>query len=211
MEKNEWGDPCLSDFSCFENAGRCVHDDDFEELRGLWMDSDAIIYSVPVYHMTYPGQLKCFIDRLGNSTSAFLAPDGPGEDEAEFAPKLLKAIGNIAQGIHIFSGQESTLTDLINHALIMQCIPVQGDPWESYIGAGGWTANAIERDALKRQSNESQDDACQVVTASIAMGRRVVETAMLIKSGLLAQKEKLATQDVYRPLYGFLEGRGWKG
>lgn len=42
-------------------------EDGFEELCDRWAAADAVIYSVPVYHLGISGQLKCFIDRLGNS------------------------------------------------------------------------------------------------------------------------------------------------
>ena len=45
--------------------GECRIKDGFQDLRDKWLDADAIIYSVPVYHMGIPGQVKCFIDRLG--------------------------------------------------------------------------------------------------------------------------------------------------
>ncbi|MBW2618373.1 MAG: flavodoxin family protein [Deltaproteobacteria bacterium] len=207
--KGKTFNPCISCFSCLTHNGKCVHKDDFEELRGMWMESDAIIYSVPVYHMTYPGQVKCFIDRLGNSMFGVLRSNFPPGTEFDILPKLYKAIGNIAQGAHIFSGQESTLTDLINHALVMQSVPVQGDIWESYIGVGGWTSNSIEKGALEKQNGEGLYDATVAVNASLDMGRRVAETAMLLRSGLLAQKDRLGSQDIYKPVYNFIEGKGW--
>jgi multimeric flavodoxin WrbA len=58
--------PCISCFRC-RDLGDCAIADDFQDLRDKWAEADAIIYSVPVYHMGIPGQLKCFIDRLGNT------------------------------------------------------------------------------------------------------------------------------------------------
>lgn len=64
------------------------------------------------------------------------------------AIRILGICGSpIAQGMHLSSGQEHALTDLINHALVMQSIPVTGDIWESYIGAAGRTLNV--RSGLK--------------------------------------------------------------
>ena len=197
--------PCIACSYCAKHKGECVHKDDFEDLRNRWMEADAIIYSVPVYHMSIPGQLKCFIDRLGNSMfGAFLSYFPPG---TETCPKWLKVIGSIAQGIHIFSGQEHTLTDLINHALIMQSIPVPGDLWESYIGVGGWTSNLIERDSLRKLTQEGEVDAEVAVRASEAIGRRAVELAMIVKSGLLACQDMLKEDPIYRPLLDHLRER----
>jgi len=145
--------PCIACSYCAKHEGECIQkNDDFEELRKKWYNADVIFYSVPVYHMSMPGQLKCFIDRLGNSMFGLF--QSQYQDLHGALPKLYKVIGSIAQGIHIFSGQEHTITDLINHALIMQCIPVSGDLWQAYIGVGGWTSNLPERNGLKKVAQE---------------------------------------------------------
>lgn len=174
--KNKVFAPCDSCFSC-ARTGECHIEDSFQELRDKWLRADAIIYSVPVYHMTYPAQLRAFIDRLGNSLFGFY--DGK-------LPKSLKVIGSIAQGAHIFSGQEHALTDLINHALIMGGIPVTGDLWESYIGVGGWTEDDARKDALARRFKQGNPDAQVSVRASRSLGKRTAQMAVIVKSGLLA-------------------------
>jgi multimeric flavodoxin WrbA len=196
--KGKTFNPCIACRFCKEHDGECVHKDDFEELRQLWLDADVIIYSVPVYHMSIPGQLKCFIDRLGNSMSGKFRSQMP---EGVYAlPKLLKVIGTIAQGLHIFSGQEHTITDLINHTLMMQSIPVTGDLWESYIGAGGWTVNSIERDGLKKLASGDDLGVMAALKATRDIGRRAVELAMIVKSGIRASESLLKKDAVYHPL-----------
>ena len=37
--------------------------------------ADAHLYSVPVYHVGIPGQVKCFIDRLGNTINWLFRAD----------------------------------------------------------------------------------------------------------------------------------------
>lgn len=190
--------PCISCFRCGELAGECVIKDDFAEARDLWLKADVVIYSVPVYHMGLPGQLKCFIDRLGNSLFGryrHLFP--PGVDAL---PRHLKIIGGIAQGVHLCSGQEHALTDLINHALLMQCIPVTGDLWEAYIGAAGWTNCDINPSALAQQFDAGRDNARILVKASRDVGRRAAETALILRAGLLARREFLAKDPAYSPL-----------
>jgi multimeric flavodoxin WrbA len=201
--------PCIACSYCAKHEGACVHKDDFAELRALWMESDVILYSVPVYHMGIPGQLKCFIDRLGNSTFGMyraLLPEGK-----DTLPKLLKVIGSIAQGMHIFSGQEHTITDLINHALIMQSIPVAADLWESYIGAGGWTANRDGRDALETLAGEKETGATAAVSAAQTLGRRCVEMAMIVRAGVAANRELLEKDPLYAPLLSHPGTRPEKG
>ncbi len=190
--------PCRACASCGRNSGKCAIKDDFEELRGKWLAADVIVYSVPVYHMSIPGQLKCFIDRLGNS--AFSTYQLPLPEARDTLPKLLKVIGSIAQGVHIFAGQEHTLTGLINHALVMQSVPVAGDAWESYIGCGGWTQNDMERNGLEKLADKNDLSAAATVRASIAVGRRCVEMAMIIKAGVLQLRDYLQKDPLYHPL-----------
>lgn len=187
--------PCLGCGRCGDLGGECVFRDDFQTLRDLWLQADVVIYSVPVYHMGIPGQLKCFIDRLGNSMFARYRPLFT-EDKL---PKLLKVVGGIAQGIHMCSGQEHTLTDLINHALLMGCVPVTGDMWESYIGGGGWTSNDVDRHALEKQVGEGQMDASIAVKSSRAVARRAVELAMILRAGGQLIGGRLAKDPVYQP------------
>lgn len=190
--------PCIACGYCEKHGGQCSVKDDFAELQDLWLQADVIIYSVPVYHMSMPGQVKCFIDRLGNSMfGRFKHLFNPGE---EGLPKLMKVIGSIAQGIHISSGQEHTLTDLINHALIMQCIPVTGDLWQSYIGCGGWTSNEVDRKALKNQYENQQFDAVVAVKSARDVGKRSVETCLVLQEGIRALREDLIKDPAYKPL-----------
>lgn len=184
---------CLSCFKCREHKGECVQKDDFQELIDEWRKADAIIYSVPVYHMTIPGQLKCFIDRLG---CALLFNYYGGY------AKQVKVIGAIAQGAHIFAGQEHAITDLINHAILMGSIPVAGDPWESYIGAAGWTSNELSRDALKKQHEKGDFfDAEVAITASKSLGRRTAQIALMLKQGAIAEREMLEKEGtIFKPL-----------
>jgi multimeric flavodoxin WrbA len=196
-------EPCLGCNNCIRKGGRCIHKDDFEHLQQIWLDADVIIYSVPVYHMTYPGQVKCFLDRLGNSMFGMSAVKN--EDGTETLPKLFKVVAPIAQGIHIFSGQEHTLTDLINHALIMQCIPVTGDMWEAYIGAGGWTVNRDARNSFEQLCEEKDPAALAAVRACRSLGRRAVEMAVIIREGLVQRKNELKEDPLYSWIYNKLD------
>ena len=145
---------------------------------------------MPVFHMTIPGQLRCFIDRLGNSQFCYYKMA---------VPRAMKVIGAIAQGIHIFSGQEHTLTDINNHAMVMGCLYTNGDLWESYIGAGGWTYNEIEADAIKKHYENGDMDAVVAVKASYSVGRRSAELALLLQAGAEKRMDLLENQDIYKP------------
>jgi multimeric flavodoxin WrbA len=187
---------CVMCQAC-EKDGTCIIKDDYQELLQKWIEADVIIYSVPVYHMGMPAQLKAFLDRLGNSL--FGRYQKNFSPESVTLPRSLKVIGSIAQGAHVFSGQEHTITDLINHALIMGCVPVTGDMWEAYIGAGGWTSNRVERNALETLAKEGDRDAQVAVRASRTLARRAVEMSMLLKAGGLKKQEYLEKDAVYKP------------
>jgi multimeric flavodoxin WrbA len=182
--------PCISCFLCAK-TGECVRSkkDDFNELRDKWICADAVIMAVPVYHMSIPGQLKCFIDRLGNSLWSY-----PG-----CAGKHLKVYGAIAQGVHIFSGQENTIKEIINHALVMGNIVIAGDPWESYLGGGGWTENKIEKDALKKLYEGKSLDAVVAIKASRSLGKNVAQLALILKAGALLYIDQLKSDPSYTP------------
>jgi multimeric flavodoxin WrbA len=179
--------PCVSCFRC-EELGDCAIRDDFQELRDAWMAADALIYSVPVYHMGIPGQLKCFIDRLGNTLCA---------QEGSDVSKLLKVVGVVVQGDCIFSGQEQVMTTLINHAVLMGCIPVAGDPWQSYLGAAGWTRNELGENSLQLLYESGEDDAKVAVAAADSLGKRVTEMALVVKAGGAALRDMLAVDHAY--------------
>jgi len=179
--------PCISCFRCVE-AGDCTTEDDFQELRDKWVAADAIIYSVPVYHMGIPGQLKCFIDRLGNSLYSYYGG---------VISRNLKTVGVAVQGSHIFAGQEQVMTTLINHAVLMSCVPVSGDPWQSYIGAAGWTRNESRKDGLRRLFDEGEADAKIAVSAAESLGNRVVQMTLVIKAGGASCHDMLAEDGTY--------------
>ena len=183
--------PCISCFSCAK-TGECIRSkkDDFNELRDKWVDADAIIMAVPVYHMSIPGQLKCFIDRLGNSLWSYEGSAG----------KHLKVYGAIAQGVHIFSGQENAIKEIINHAIVMGNIITSGDPWESYLGGAGWTENKVEKNALKSLYESGSFDADIAVKSARSLGKRVAELALIIKAGALHYIDYLKTDPMYKPL-----------
>ncbi len=187
---------CVGCQAC-EKDGNCVIKDDYQELLLKWIEADVILYSVPVYHMGMPAQLKAFLDRLGNSLFGRYAKNFA--PEASTIPRSLKVIGAIAQGAHLFSGQEHTITDLINHALIMGCVPVTGDLWEAYIGAGGWTYNEIGRDAIEQQVEQGKTDSLAAIKASCTLAKRAVEMAMILKKGGLAEQEYLKNDPAYTP------------
>jgi len=189
---------CVACSGCKD--GNCIIKDDYQEICEKWLAADVVIYSIPVYHMGIPAQLKAFIDRIGNSLFGRYAHTFP--EGAVTLPKSLKTIGCIAQGVHVFSGQEHTITDIINHAIIMGCIPVAGDMWESYIGAGGWTCNDDSKNAFAKQYESGGADAMIAVKTSQDVAKRAVEISAILKAGGAQLRQPLQNQPIYSP---FLE------
>jgi multimeric flavodoxin WrbA len=168
--------------------GDCAREDDFQELRDKWAEADAILYSVPVYHIGIPGQLKCFIDRLGNTLYFYYGGQ---------VSRNLKSVGIVAQGSHLFAGQEHVITTLIDHAVLLSCVPVAGDPWPSYLGAAGWTRNEMRKDSLRRLHEAGEEDALVSVAAAESLGKRVVQMALLLKAGGEASRDMLQDDGSY--------------
>lgn len=171
---------CVMCQGCMKD-GTCRIRDDFAELQEKWLAADVVLYSVPVYHMGVPAQLKAFLDRLGNSSFGRYKKIF-GEDVVT-VPRPMKVIGCISQGIHSNSGQENTILQIINHALISGCIPVAGDMWESYVGAGGWTLNDESRSALKDQYAAGEESARVAVASSRTLAVRALDLAVLLHNG----------------------------
>ena len=185
--------PCMSCFKCVE-LRHCKRGeepgDDFFELRDKWLDADGIILAVPVYHMSIPGNIKNFLDRLGCSLYSYYQG---------VMPKFLKVYGCLTQGIHIFAGQENTIMAMVNHGLLMGNVVVSGDFWEAYIGAAGWTENdpTVSLDALKRFYEDEHPDAVAAIRSAQTLGKRVTEVALMVKAGALQYEEYLKKDAAY--------------
>jgi len=180
--------PCTGCEACAKIRGECVIEDGFQKVRDLWVEADVALYSVPVFHLGIPGQLKCFLDRLGNSQrKVYKVP----------SPRRLKVIGVLCQGSHLFAGQELTIAFLHQHAVLMNCIPVSGDGWESYLGAAGWTRAQKAGDALEKEYGQKEMDAQVAVRACETLARRCVEMAFILKAGGRALEGRLRADLAY--------------
>ena len=186
--------PCIDCYRCRE-LGDCATEDDFQELRDKWVAADGIIYSVPVYHMGIPGQLKCFFDRLGHS----LAVSTAGRVSRHW-----KTVGAVVQGMHIFAGQEQVMSALINHAVLMGCLPVAGDPWESYIGVAAWTHKDSRKDSLLRLHGDGEADVEAAVAAAESLGKRLVQVTLVMKAGGVSHRQMLMDDGAFDGFLGRL-------
>ena len=181
--------PCDACMAHKKLSGECRIKDTFQEMRDLWIDADVILYAFPVYHMGIPAQLKAFIDRLGNSLGYYFQTDEP---RTYHISRLMKVMGFITQGAHLYGGQDLALNYMLNHALLMRCIPVSGDLPDSYIGAGGWTGGQADQTSLKELYEQGDRDTLIVVNSTRQVTRRALETAMIVREGLMAKKQIFA-------------------
>jgi multimeric flavodoxin WrbA len=181
-------DGCTGCLSCYRNGGECIIKDDFEELRQMWIRADAVVYSVPVYVASIPGQMKSFIDRLHNSFWGFY--DIP-------SMRHLKAIGFITQGLAMYGGQELAVQNLIMHATMINSIPVAPDG--SYIAACGWTKGDSQKNASKKMAALESKEVELTLKIAQNVVRRVVEVAAIVKSGASALQDVLKADPRYGP------------
>lgn len=180
--------PCIHCLACLDHRD-CILRDDFKELMEKWLEADAVIYSIPVFHLGIPAHFKAFIDRLGQTLFARYQ-DRP--------PKFLKVIGVISQGTDLGGGEELTAIQVITHALVMGGIPIAGDPPESYIGALGWTKRSPLPDSIARLEEQGDFDAKTTIRAAESLGRRVALTALIVKNGVAALSELLSRDPSYQ-------------
>ena len=194
--------PCVQCYGCDRTSGECVISDDFQGLRDDWLKADIVLYSVPVWHLSIPSQLKAFFDRLGQSLSKRFVRERRGDQALH-----LKVVGNIAQGMDIFSGQERALLDLMNHAILQNCIPVSG---ETYIGVGGWARWSRDTDRIEQLLSEGDPTAEFSVAAANLLGRRCVELAMILRAGFKEMEDLIRREPAYRPVLERLNSHSYK-
>lgn len=179
-------DPCDACDLCHTELGYCkIVGDDFAELRDRWIDADAVLYSVPIFHMGVPGKFKNFIDRLGQSVV-----EG-------FHSKPVKTIGVLTQGSGMSTGQEQVMMFLNGHAIMMGCVPVGGEWPGGYLGVGGWTRVLTAEDALQTLLKEGDKDAQFTVKAVRELAKNVVILTQILKAGGLALQEMLEEDGGY--------------
>lgn len=182
--------PCIGCFRCRTDQGACILKDDFEELRQNYLWADVVVYAAPLYNFSIPGQLKCFIDRLGQAMTGYYGVR---------STRPLKTVGNLIQGAHLYGGQDFALTTLTMHELLAKCIPVAGDGWESYTGAAGWTGADSSRDALQKLAEAGDRDALIAVKSARSVVRRAVELAAMLKLGGSQLSDYLQADEKYIP------------
>ncbi len=162
--------PCIGCLQC-STKKYCVIKDDFQEFAEKWKAADGIVYAYPVYHRGMTSQMKAAIDRLGHSVLAAYK---------KTPPRFLKAAGVITQGGSVHGGQDFSVTHVVEHILLMRCVPVAGEAPYAKVGVVG-RASSWEKGTIV------DDEAAMM--GSFNMGRRVVEMAVMLQIGLEGIKD----------------------
>lgn len=96
--------PCKGCSMCMMNEGKCVIDDDMQEIYEKLMEADGLIIGAPTYFMDVSGSVKDLIDR---SSAIFYRgvgpeyhPDMPWLGQRPLAGKPAVVITTVAGGGH---------------------------------------------------------------------------------------------------------------
>ena len=54
---------CLGCGACQKNGGKCVQNDDMQDIYRRWLAADVIVLASPVYFYSWTSQIKAVIDR----------------------------------------------------------------------------------------------------------------------------------------------------
>lgn len=55
---------CHACMTCYKTGKACSFDDDFNRIAPVILESDAVVFTMPVYWYSIPAQIKGVIDRL---------------------------------------------------------------------------------------------------------------------------------------------------
>jgi len=187
--------PCLGCYGCIDAKGECVISDGFQAIRDAWLQADAVLYSIPVFAMSIPGQLKCFFDRLANSLIF---------DENVSAQKL-KATATVAQGMHFSAGQESTIREMANLSMLLGGLPVAG---KSYNGVRGWTYQKLSRSTYRKRTEAKDPETAQLLAEVRELTDTLLTVALVVRSGLRAHADWLGEVPEFRSAVGSLSRPG---
>lgn len=185
---------CLGCLKCYDNGGQCIIKDDYEQLRQLWINADAVVYSAPVYVVGIPGQLKCFYDRLHNAFYGYYG--------GVTSTRHMKAIGAIIQGFDLSGGQELGMQAVMQHASLINCMYTAPDG--SFVGSGGW-AEDMGRDAFKSKAEKNTNDYAITLRTARSVIQRIVELAAIVKAGMSELQGVLGEDPRYRPFLDRME------
>jgi len=112
---------CIGCYQCSRDS-KCSLEDDMQEIRSAFEESDLLVFACPVYWSGVPGMMKTFIDRLflyyhqqnralvSGKRALVLSPLNQLDVLHETAPmveffeRLFSCLGIEKLGMHFFSG-----------------------------------------------------------------------------------------------------------
>lgn len=181
--------PCRGCDDYCRTRKECWQKDSFQEFCSAWLRADALIWSVPVYTIGPPAQVRAFMDRLGELAFQRV------RDRGQPHPYYTKVTGTIVQGSSRFGNQELVIQAMLDHIVQMDCLPVAGDMPHAHLGVAGQI-----KDKDKPENYPQLHELCR------QLGRRVAEMAKIVKAGTLAIARVLPDQYFYsRTSLGDLE------
>ena len=108
---------CLSCYKCQgpDVEFECAQRDDGTEILDKLKTVDAIVVGTPLYCWSFPGQVKCLIDRMLSQGKHYMTPEhissidgkpvalvitcgGPVEDNADLLPRVFERIAGYIKG-----------------------------------------------------------------------------------------------------------------
>ncbi len=104
---------CISCYKCMEKL-QCVIKDGLYEFHEKWVAADAVLWAVPVYHMSVPSVVKALLDRFGNMM--IMHHLAQGKD----VPRFSKVCGVLTNGASRYGGQDLTLSFLVNSSPVIK-------------------------------------------------------------------------------------------
>lgn len=168
---------CLNCRGCI-TKGKCVLKDDWDETFKPLMDPvpNGVIIGAPVYFFNMNSQARAYLERTTSLLKGLFF-----KEAKQLPPDWSKtAAAGISVGYDRNGGQEHVISSLTHWFLINNFVCVGGSH-VGYIGAPGWLMDEANKDSV------GKDLRVGMASARI-VGRKVAETAMMLKLGAEAME-----------------------